>query len=124
MAVARKITPADLASAINNRLDNEITHPHDLKPLAELEPVPDVKHNNEPADNKKPLIPEGQKDTPPAGPDEPTKEKKVLITAKVNESTLKMWKQFCLDHDTTLTDTIKRAVNYYIKMVNDGYNAK
>ena len=43
--------------------------------------------------------------------------KKVLITAKVNETTLKAWKQFCLDNDLTLTDAIKRAMTHYIKDV-------
>lgn len=103
MAVSRKVKPSldELKNAVDKRID-------------------EIPPRDPTADNKKPPIPEGQKDTPPAGPDEPTKEKKVLITAKVNESTLKTWKQFCLDNDTNLTDTIKRAVNYYIKAVNNG----
>lgn len=47
-------------------------------------------------------------------------EKKILITAKVNETTLKAWKQFCLDHDTNLTAVIKSAMNHYIKDVQSG----
>ena len=54
----------------------------------------------------------------PAGP--ATSDKKTLITAKVNESTLKAWKQFCLDHDTNLTAVIKSAMNHYIKDVQSG----
>ena len=46
--------------------------------------------------------------------------KKTLITAKVNETTLKAWKQFCLDKDITLTDAIKRAMTHYIKDVQNG----
>ena len=47
-------------------------------------------------------------------------EKKILCNFKVNETTLKAWKQFCIDHDTNVTDAIKRAMNYYIKQVNNG----
>lgn len=43
--------------------------------------------------------------------------KKSLITARVNETTLQAWKQFCLDNDLTLTDAIKRAMTHYIKDV-------
>ena len=53
-----------------------------------------------------------------AGP--ATSDKKTLITAKVNESILKAWKQFCLDHDTNLTAVIKSAMNHYIKDVQNG----
>ena len=56
--------------------------------------------------------------TQSAGP--ATSDKKTLITAKVNESTLKAWKQFCLDHDTNLTAVIKSAMNHYIKDVQSG----
>ena len=49
-----------------------------------------------------------------------TSDKKTLITAKVNETTLKAWKQFCLEHDTNLTAVIKSAMNHYIKDVQSG----
>ena len=56
--------------------------------------------------------------TQSAGP--AANDKKILITAKVNESILKDWKQFCLDHDTNLTTVIKSAMNHYIKDVQNG----
>lgn len=49
-----------------------------------------------------------------------TNDKKTLCNIKVNESTLKAWKQFCLDHDTTLTAAIKTAMNKYIQDVKSG----
>jgi len=62
-----------------------------------------------------PVKPVQRNEPAPTGND-----KKVLCNIKVNESTLKNWKQFTLDHDTTLTETIKRAMNYYIKNVDNG----
>lgn len=56
----------------------------------------------------------------PVAPKKETSDKKTLITAKVNESTLKTWKQFFLDYDLTMTDAIKRAMAHYIKDVRNG----
>lgn len=47
-------------------------------------------------------------------------EKKTLFNIKVNESTLKDWKQFCLDYDMTLTAAIKRAMQRFIKDIKSG----
>ena len=47
-------------------------------------------------------------------------EKKTLFNIKVNNSTLKEWKQFCLDYDLTLTAAIKRAMSRFIKDIKNG----
>ena len=44
---------------------------------------------------------------------------KKLITVKVNETTLKAWKQFCLDHDYTMTNAIKKAMREMIANENE-----
>ena len=51
---------------------------------------------------------------------EPTEAKKTCISLKVNATTVKTWKQFCLDKDLTLTDAIKRAMTHYMKDVRNG----
>ena len=59
--------------------------------------------------------------TPPRNAGEPAGDtKKVLITAKINETTWKAWKLFCIEHDTNLTAVIKSAMNHYIKNVQSG----
>lgn len=106
MAVTRKIKPTDLQNAINNTL-NDIYEPKQEGPAKQdLQPLEPLAKTVEPAKTSTPAT---------AGND-----KKTLCNFKVNENTLKAWKQFCLDHDTNLTDTIKRAMNYYIKNVNNG----
>lgn len=58
---------------------------------------------------------------PTKAPEKPAADaKKVLITAKINESTVKNWKLFCINNDITLTDAIKRAMTHYIKAVQSG----
>jgi len=101
MAVTRKIKTSDLNAAIENTLNDVVP-----RPINEL------------------LEPAATKPTPKPKAAEPSQAagdtKKVLITAKINESTLKAWKQFCLDYDITLTDAIKRAMTHYIKDVQSG----
>lgn len=46
--------------------------------------------------------------------------KKTLFNIKVNDSTLKGWKQFCLDYDMTLTAAIKRAMARFIRDIKNG----
>ena len=101
MAVTRKIKTSDLNAAIENTLNDVVPRPINelLEPAATETPRPTPK----------------PKAATPA-----TSDKKVLITAKVNETTLKAWKQFCLDHDTNLTAVIKSAMNHYIKDVQSG----
>lgn len=47
-------------------------------------------------------------------------EKKTLFNIKINDSTLKDWKRFCLDYDMTLTAAIKRAMQRFIKDIKSG----
>lgn len=47
-------------------------------------------------------------------------EKKTLFNIKVNDSTLKTWKQFCLDYDMTLTAAIKRAMARFMNDIKSG----
>ena len=101
MAVTRKIKTSDLNAAIENTLNDVVPRPINelLEPAATQPTTP---------------TPTPKAATPA------TNDKKVLITAKVNETTLKAWKQFCLDHDTNLTAVIKSAMNHYIKDVQSG----
>lgn len=60
---------------------------------------------------------------PEGGPVEqgaPDKKNKTLITAKIQAQTVKEWKQFCIEHDISLTAAIKKAMGHYIKDVNNG----
>lgn len=52
--------------------------------------------------------------------DKASNEKKTLFNIKVNDSTLKAWKRFCLEHDITLTFAIKRAMAHLIDGVKNG----
>lgn len=46
-------------------------------------------------------------------------QKQTKITLQVDEETRKKWKLYALEHDTTLTDTIKAAMSYMIKHDTD-----
>lgn len=52
--------------------------------------------------------------------DTASNEKKTLFNIKVNDSTLKAWKRFCLEHDITLTFAIKKAMADFIDGVKNG----
>ena len=102
MAVTRKIKTSDLNTAIENTLNDVVPRP--INEL--LEPATET--------------PRPTPTTTPKAATRATSDNKTLITAKVNETTLKAWKQFCLDHDTNLTAVIKSAMNHYIKDVQNG----
>lgn len=102
MAVTRKIKTSDLNAAIENTLNDVVPRPINelLEPAAKPTPT---------------TTPKAAAPAKAAGDT-----KKVLCNIKINESTLKAWKQFCLDSDITLTDAIKRAMTHYIKDVQSG----